>query len=142
MKIKPFLLTTIFVLFFILHSKAQDIDLTGTWKTKGKNTSLKVINFGSEKTFMMVMGNDTFGGKNYKDNGNAATLTYSVDFSVKPAHLNLIITEIESQKKTVAKCLLMVIKPNVIKIAFNFGEGERPKNFTVSNSGFFKKVQN
>ena len=88
------------------------------------------------------MDNDTFGGENFTYNGKAATLTYKVNFTVKPALLDLIITESESDRKTITRGLLMIIDPNVIKIALNFSDGERPKDFSVSNSVFFKREKN
>ena len=137
---KLVLIVVVLSLFVIVRTKAQRIDLTGTWKATTKEVSLTEITFGAKDSLSMVMDSETFGGKDFKYNGKSATLTYKVDFSVKPAHLKLIIQDIGETKETIVEGLIMIIKPDVVKIAFNFSNGKRPTNFTISNSSFFKKI--
>ncbi len=135
-----FLIGIVLSLFTMVQTKAQGLDLKGTWKTTQKEVSLTEITFGSKDSLLMVMDREVFGSREFKYNGNPATLTYKLDFSVKPAHLDLIIQETESKKQTIAKGLIMIVKPDLVKIALNFSDGKRPTDFTVSNSSFFKKI--
>lgn len=142
MKLKIRLLIVFATSFFTMPTMAQRLDLTGTWEVDQKNSSLTKLIFGENNSFMMVMNRETFGGENFSYNGKAAMLTYKINYDIKPARFDLIVTESESNRKTISRGLLMIINPNVIKVALNFSDGERPVNFTVSNSAFFKRVRN
>lgn len=130
----------VLVLLVALPVAAQEISLAGTWQIDNKETSLTSIIFGTTGSIVLVMDGETFGGKDFKHNGRPATLTYKTNFAVKPAHLDMIVTGTRNNRQTIARGLIMVITPKVIKIALNFSDSKRPTDFTQSNSGFFKKL--
>ena len=126
-------------LFTATQARAQDFDLQGSWKTIEKEVAITEIKFGAQDSLRMLMHKEWFGGKDFKNNGSPANLTYKADFNFNPARLDIIIYETETKNTSTVRGLIMILKPGVIKIALNLSNGERPKDFTRSNSGVFKK---
>ena len=85
------------------------------------------------------MAGQSIGGKEFEVKGRKCSLTYKLNTSIKPNHLDIIMTDLKTKETRKMLCILNFIDDNSFNIASNFSE-VRPKSFTKDNSIKLTKV--
>lgn len=114
--------------------------LTGKWKSIDTHDSIDYLIFEADGHAAMQRGNEIIGGKEFGEGSKKGKMTYTVDFSMKPAHLDFIVTRLDTKDEMRIKSIIEVINDNEIKVAINSNPDGRPKTFDESTI-MFRKVK-
>jgi len=137
------------ILFFLLAissltsfkaPQVKEFLLAGKWKADGVTNSIDYLIFDSEGYAAMQRGTEVLGGKEFVINGKKGRMTYKTDYSKKPAHLDFVVTKVDSKETMTIKAIIEIINNDEIKVAISEGDDQRPDNFNASTI-VFKRVK-
>ena len=114
--------------------------LVGRWKSSGNNDAIDYLIFEKDGHATMQKGNETIGGKNIGNGSQKGKMTYSTNFSAKPAQIDFILTRLDTQQEMRIKGIVHVIIDIEIKVAINNDPTVRPKSFDAS-AMLFKRAK-
>ena len=83
------LLLICFTALSFTHKNIEEYNFIGKWEGIDKGITGCII-FEKDGTASIKIGDDILGGKDYYINGKKATITYSIDTTTKPIHIDFI----------------------------------------------------
>ena len=105
-----------------------DIDIIGEWKSEDKSGVGYVI-FDDEGYANFNFEDFKLGGKEFVRNGKKFSLSYTLDYSTNPIHLDLTFRNIETNKEMKMLGIVKPVSVNEILYARGNGNSKRPTNF-------------
>ncbi len=133
------LFSLLFLTFF--HAVAQEevaaikinteFNIVGEWTGTSKSETGS-FRFLADGFAYMVTPQLTVDSKQFTQNGKNFSLTYVIDYEKTPIHLDLIVTELDSQKEFILPGIIEIINDDTIKMALGFS-GPRPEKMLDEN---------
>lgn len=109
----------VFLLFCSQAAFAQQPakEIVGTWEGVDGNDTLTFV-FETEGYFTMMKSKQSFGGRSMNVKGKNMSLTYALDETQSPMHLDLILTDLETGVQNPDRMLALVsfIDDNSLKM--------------------------
>ncbi|WP_434035714.1 hypothetical protein [Formosa sp. 4Alg 33] len=106
----------------------SEFKLVGEWEGTDKD-EVGYFTFDKEGYAYIKFGTDLLGGKEFVKDGKKFSLTYKVDYKKSPITVDLIFTELETERQLVWPCIIDVLENDRIMFARG-SNGIRPENFT------------
>lgn len=120
-------------LFGFTNVSAQENAIVGKWKGTDQTQNVGYMIFDKEGYVSMEISGQLIGGKEFILNDSKGSMQYKTNFNVKPATLDMVLTNLNTKEEKRMLGIIEIINPNEIKIAFNFDE-ERPTTFQQENT--------
>ncbi|QQS50962.1 MAG: hypothetical protein IPM71_15690 [Bacteroidota bacterium] len=100
------------------------------WKGTDEQGEVGYLSFDSVGYAMIIIQNDTLGGKKQTGSENKQVLTYQIDTNVTPITIDFI-ASLSDTKEELGRLLGIIefINEKKMKIRLNFDTSERPKDF-------------
>jgi len=130
---------TLFLMLLTLSSftgSSSDFSLIGTWEASEVHENLTITS-DNEGFSTWKNGDEVMGGKKFEMDGALYQMTYTTDMTMRPYHVDFIMTALETKKARTMQGIFEVISNDEIRI--NMDETERPTDF--EDGGIMKRVK-
>ncbi len=112
----------------------------GKWAGEDKG-DIGYINFDKDGYASFEIKGQVVGGKEFVMDGKKGKITYKIDESTNPIHVDFVLTKLESGEQKRLLCIARFKNENEMMFAINFGD-TRPTEFNSENSITLKRENN
>ncbi|MEO1053744.1 MAG: hypothetical protein AAFX87_24115 [Bacteroidota bacterium] len=131
------LLLSIVILSSFYKAKNKHI---GTWEATEKKGKKIVMTFGKKGYMMVEMEGEKFGGESFEKEGKLHSMTYKTDYSFSPAHIDIILTELESGTTEAALGIFDFPEKHKMRMVADAKGKGRPDSFDNDDTLVFTRV--
>lgn len=126
---KRFVALLLFCISLITNAQSVENDIIGKWKATNPDGVNAYFIF--DKDGFAYMGDDTMmiGGKEFEMDGEKVNLTYSMNKTVSPMHLDLLVTSLLSNEMMNFPMIFEFVDKDHLRL-FGNDENKRPTAFT------------